>query len=325
MEETGSLIKLVVRENESGTRLDLFLFRQAGFFSREGAKKAIKEGRVLVNQQLSKPSYQVKKGDVVTGVLPEKENLTETLDPEPISLKIIHEDNAILVVDKPAGLVVHPGAGNYTGTLVHGLLYHCDHLAPQGAPLRPGIVHRLDKETSGALVVAKTADAYVKLVEQFKEGRVKKKYAALVYGRVKKDSGSIRTGIQRHPGNRKKMAVTQEGGRRAITEWKVKTRFKEFSLLEVEIKTGRTHQIRTHLSYLGYPVVGDVTYGGRKKVKTILDKEVRAKIQKLKRHLLHAFYLSLIHPVTGERVTFESSLPEDFRDVLDILYEKDSF
>ena len=322
--EAGRLIDLVVPDSESGTRLDLYLARHAGFVSREGAKKAIKERKILVNGRPSKPSYLVKEGDVIRGVLQEKADVTGALSPEPLPLNFLHEDSQIVVVDKPAGLVVHPGAGNYEGTLVQGLLYHCGTLAPQGTPLRPGIVHRLDKETSGVLVVAKTAEAYASLVRQFKEGGIEKRYHALVYGSVKKDSGLIDTGINRHPVDRKKMAVVAEGGRRAITLWKVIARFKEFSLLEVEIKTGRTHQIRTHLSYMGHPVVGDVTYGGKKRAKTILDARVRSGIQKLKRHLLHASFLSFEHPLTGKRVSFGSPLPGEFEGFLDLISEKNS-
>ncbi len=324
MRQADSFIRVVVSERESDTRLDIFLARQNGFLSREEAKKAIKEGRIYVNQRPCKPSYLVKEGDIVTGVLPEKQSPTNVLEPEPIPLEFIYEDDAIAVVNKPAGLVVHPGAGNYTGTMVHALLYHCKELAPQGGPLRPGIVHRLDKETSGLLVVAKTADAYTSLVKQFKEGRVEKRYYALVYGNVKEDSGILETGIRRHPKDRKKMAVTLDGGKLAITQWRVKARFPGFSLLEIAIKTGRTHQIRAHFSYLGHPVVGDSTYGGRKRVKTVPDPQVRKKISELKRHLLHAFFLSFIHPFSGERVAFSSRLPENFQDLLTFLFGKGS-
>ncbi|HDM76916.1 MAG TPA: RluA family pseudouridine synthase [Deltaproteobacteria bacterium] len=318
------MINLVVSETDADTRLDVFLAKQAGFVSREEAKKAIKEGRILVNQRPSKPSYQVKDGDVITGSLPERISPEEILKPEQIPLDIVYEDKSVIVVNKQAGLVVHPGARNYSGTMVHALLYHCETLAPQGSPLRPGIVHRLDKETSGLLVVAKTAEAYSSLIEQFKSGTVEKRYYALVYGRMKENSGTLETGIQRHPKDRKKMAVTLEGGKRAVTEWMVETWFKEFTLLKIVIKTGRTHQIRAHFSYLGHPVVGDSTYGGKKRVKTILDPEVRSKVAKLRRHLLHAFFLGFIHPETGERISFTSPLPEDFRGLLDLLSKKNN-
>lgn len=217
--------------------------------------------------------------------------------------------------------MVHPGAGNYTGTLVHALLYRCPSLAPQGSPLRPGIVHRLDKDTSGLLVVAKTAKAYQSFIKQFKENNVGKKYYSLVYGSIK-PTGRIETGIERHPKDRKKMTVTLDGGKKAITEWKVKESFSFFSFLEVTIKTGRTHQIRAHLSYLNHPIVGDHTYGGKRRAKTIRDKEIRTETEKIQRQLLHSFYLSFYHPGTHRRVFFTSPLPEDFGGFLEFLRKK---
>ncbi len=322
MKGADSLINLVIDENESDVRLDVFLAREAGFVSREEAKKAIKEGWVFVNEHVAKPSYVVRSGDVITGKIPARITPAKVLKPEPIPLEVLYEDNSIVVINKPAGLVVHPGAGNYTGTLVHALLFHCRNLAPQGAPLRPGIVHRLDKGTSGVLVVAKTATAYKSLVMQFKEGSVQKKYYALVYGNVKDDVGMLETGIQRHPKDRKKMAVTLEGGRKAITRWKVKSRFDQFCLLEVSIKTGRTHQIRAHFSYLGHPVVGDSTYGGHRRINTIRNTEIRSTISGLKRHLLHAYFLSFNHPETGERVSYTLPLPEEFKTILGLLTKR---
>lgn len=320
--EPDSKIKLVVGEDESGKRLDVYLAKKAGFISREEAKKAIREGNILVNQHPSKPSYLVRDGDLITGVLPERKSPDETLQPEPIPIDVIFEDDSIIVLNKPAGIVVHPGAGNYKSTLVHALLFHCDRLAPQGSPLRPGIVHRLDKETSGVMVIAKTAEAYSDLVQQFKNSKVEKRYCALVYGRVKEKSGTLETGIQRHPKDRKRMTITMDGGKRAVTQWVVKRWFDEFTLLEIVIKTGRTHQIRAHFSYLGHPVVGDLTYGGRRRAKTVTDRNVRARIMRLRRHLLHAFYLSFMHPRTGERVAFTSSLPGEFREIVDFIPEK---
>jgi 23S rRNA pseudouridine1911/1915/1917 synthase len=226
-----------------------------------------------------------------------------TVKPENIPLEIVFEDADIIVVNKPKGMVTHPAPGHYQGTLVNALLHHTPHLASQGAPLRPGIVHRLDKDTSGLLVIAKSDRAYLDLIKQFKNRQVEKTYVALVHGIVKNDNGVIEENIGRHPVHRKKMAVIKgtSRSRPAVSEYKVLERFKDTTLVEVKIKTGRTHQIRVHLSHIGHPLVGDPTYGKKENGVGIIGQ------------MLHAQKLSFIHPITGKKVAFESQLPEEFK------------
>jgi len=214
-------------------------------------------------------------------------------------------------------VVVHPGAGHSEGTLVHGLLAHCPRLDMQGAPLRPGIVHRLDQDTSGALVIAKTERAYLDLIRQFKEHSVEKVYLALVYGGFSLARGEIRTLVGRNPSDRKRMAVVDKGGREAVTQWQVERNFEEMTLLRVTIQTGRTHQIRVHMSHMQHPVVGDAAYGGgRRKARGLQSKPLRDLLAQVDRQMLHAWRLSLTHPVTGALVSLEAKLPEDFSGLL---------
>jgi 23S rRNA pseudouridine1911/1915/1917 synthase len=238
-----------------------------------------------------------------------------------MSLAVLYEDFHILVINKAPGLVVHPGAGHTEGTLVHGLLAHCPNLALQGAPLRPGIVHRLDKDTSGVLVVAKTERAYLNLVRQFQEREVRKEYLALVFGAALPIRGEIRTQLGRHPAERKKIAVTRSGtGREAITCWQVERVWgSEVSLLRVRIETGRTHQIRVHLSHLRHPVIGDPVYGGKRRLESLQDKEMRRVLKPVRRQLLHACTLALRHPETGSLHVFQAPLASDFAAVLEAL------
>lgn len=263
----------------------------------------IEDDYVTVNHQLSEPSYLIKLDDRVKVFIPPPPE--PTIRPENIPLEIVYEDDDIIVVNKPAGMVTHPAPGNYSGTLVNALLAHTSHLASHGAPLRPGIVHRLDKDTSGLMVVAKSDQAYLSLIKQLKERTVEKTYVALVHGVMKNDRGVIAERIGRHPVQRKKMAVikTVNRSREAVSEYKVIKRLKGYTLVEVKIKTGRTHQIRVHLSYLGHPLVGDPTYGKKKNEFGITGQA------------LHAQKLSFIHPRTGEKVEFESELPAVFQKI----------
>jgi len=238
--------------------------------------------------------------------------------PEPLPLDVIFEDDHLIAINKPPGLVVHPAASHRQSTLVHGLLHHCDHLADLGGPLRPGIVHRLDKDTSGIIVVAKDNAAYRHLSRQFKEKLVYKEYSALVHGRLRQSSGKFTNPIQRHPKNRKKMGIIA-GGREASTSWWLELLFGEVSLVKVVIKTGRTHQIRVHFSHAHHPVVGDATYGGKKRVKSVRNPVMRARLSKVKRQMLHARKLALEHPATGERLDLSAPLPEDMSDLLEFL------
>lgn len=313
----GTDYSFVVSQELSGQRLDLFLTKVIPDFSRSHLQAVIKEGLVLVNGSPVKPSCETRAGDMVTVKIfgPDPD---QALKPEPMSLDILFEDEELLIVNKPAGLVVHPGAGHREGTLVHGLLAHSPRLAAQGSPLRPGIVHRLDKDTSGAMVIAKTERAYLNLIKQFKERRIRKRYLALVYGSPAKSEGEISTLLGRHPTERKKIAVLQKGGREAVSRWRVEKDWGEAALLLVQIETGRTHQIRVQLSHIGHPVVGDQTYGGgRGRAKNIKSAPVRELMLGAERQMLHATLLEFIHPFTGEALSATAPLPEDFRQILE--------
>ncbi|OIP91056.1 MAG: hypothetical protein AUK55_11885 [Syntrophobacteraceae bacterium CG2_30_61_12] len=304
---------------EPGERLDAYLGRRHPDISRNRFKQLIQTGAVQVNQRTVRPRYLPVCGDRVEVRLPPADP-REQLIAEAMPLDILYEDAAILVVNKPPGLVVHPGAGHEHGTLVHGLLAHCPRLAAQGAPLRPGIVHRLDQDTSGALVVAKTDRAYLNLINQFKMHSVSKEYLALVYGHFAGARGTLTDPIGRHPVNRQKMAVVA-GGREAVSHWVVVEVLGPLTLVRVSIETGRTHQIRVHLSHIGHPVVGDVSYGGgRGKARCVGLKAIRELLPHLvRRQLLHAGRLAIEHPESGERMVFEAPLPADFEDVLKAL------
>ncbi|SMC21850.1 ribosomal large subunit pseudouridine synthase D [Desulfacinum hydrothermale DSM 13146] len=302
-----------VQAQEAGQRLDLFLASKDEERSRSQFKKWIEAGRVQVNARTVKPRYLVQAGDEVLLRVPQPQG--PEITPEPIPLDILYEDEHILVVNKAPGVVVHPGAGHASGTLVHGLLNHCSRLASQGSPLRPGIVHRLDRETSGVLLVAKSDPAYLRLIELFKEHRVRKRYLAWVYGRPRPEKGEIRTLIGRHPKDRKRMAVVDRNGKEAVTQWRVVTSWHDqVSLLEVRILTGRTHQIRVHCHYLGHPLLGDPTYGGgRRRARSLAHPRIRHLVlTQVQRTLLHAHRLELEHPISGIPMAWEAPEPEDF-------------
>jgi 23S rRNA pseudouridine1911/1915/1917 synthase len=306
-----------VQAPDKGQRLDVFLSARDPDRSRSQYKKWIEAGHVLVNGARVKPGYGVQPGDEIAVRAMEPSGLRD-LVPEPMMLHVLFEDDDLIVVNKPAGLVVHPGAGHERGTLVHGLLAHCPRLASQGAPLRPGIVHRLDQETSGVVVVAKSDAAYLNLIEQFKGREVRKTYCAFVYGRFREPCGELRTKIGRHPKDRKKMAVVERLGKEAVTFWRVRRAWLDLvSLLEVRILTGRTHQIRVHCHAMNRPVVGDETYGGgMRRAQRLENPALRAAVlAHVHRTMLHAWRLSLKHPRTGEDLHFEAPLPHDFLDL----------
>ena len=278
-------------------------------------QKLIENEDVLVNGKASKPSYKLREGDEVEIELTAPP--TTDFAPENIPIDIVYEDDTLVVVNKPAGLVVHPAAGTPSGTLANALAYHFQQLPDRGTGVRPGIVHRLDRDTSGLLVVAKTEAALENLSDQFRDRTVFKSYVALVHGRVLSDSGKIDQPLARDPSNRTRMAVVR-GGRNALTLYRVRRSFDRFTLLDVELKTGRTHQIRVHLAWLKHPVVGDETYGGGRD-NTIQDPQLRARIRNLNRHFLHAEKLAFTHPKTKELVKFESPLaPGVIRIVADL-------
>ena len=299
------------KENE-GERLDSFLASVTDM-TRSAAAKAIEKGQVLVNGSPSQKKYSVKTGDEI--FIEETEPEEYDVIPENIPLDIVYEDDMIIVINKPSGMVVHPAPGNYSGTLVNALLYHCkDSLSGVGGVMRPGIVHRIDKDTSGLLVVAKCDKAHVALSEELKYHGITREYRALCIGGFKDDGGIVDYPIGRHPKDRKKMAVIKDGsGREAVTHYRVLERFGGVSYLALELETGRTHQIRVHMSYTGHPLLGDEVYSPSRcrfeqKHPKLFDGQA-----------LHAIKLTLTHPETGERMSFDAPLPENFKKALDLL------
>jgi 23S rRNA pseudouridine1911/1915/1917 synthase len=315
-EKVSPDFSFVLGPDERGQRLDSCLSRRCKELSRNQIKKLIQGGKVLVNDRVVKPGYETRPGDRIWGWLPVIEDRSVLLA-ESIPLSILFEDEDILVLNKPPGLVVHPGAGNRDGTLVHGLLAHCSHLPIQGAPLRPGIVHRLDKDTSGVMVVAKSGAAYLDLISQFSEHEVRKAYLALVYGNLVKSEGEIISNVGRHPVNRKKMAVLPQRGREAISRWRVEREWDGLTLLNIRIETGRTHQIRVQFSHLQHPVVGDAEYGGgKRRARLLKSKVLQDLLLQAERQMLHAFCLAFRHPRTRELLSFTAPLPLDFAELL---------
>ncbi len=318
--EQGKHFSITVTKKGEGRRLDQFLSETNLNLSRSQAKNLIGKHLVLLNQKSTKPSAHVKAGDLVSGSLPEPERLS--LEPEPIPLNILYEDSSIIVIDKPSGMVVHPAYGNPSGTLVNALLYHCKDLAGINGVLRPGIVHRLDKDTSGVMVVAKDDEAFHHLIKQFKNRTVEKVYLAIVFGKFGQDEGLIDSAIGRHPSERKRMSTRTKKGRTAITRWKKVEEFDRCTLLEIFPQTGRTHQIRVHLSSIGHPIMGDPLYGRKGRPGAIHDPVLKECVKRMNRQTLHAQRLGFTHPRTRERVRFVSPIPQDMREVLERLRSK---
>lgn len=298
---------IAVTTSESGQRIDTFLAGRTGI-TRSQIQKLMEEGDVLVNDVPVSPHYRVRGGDGVTLSRPKKE--AEGLVPEPIPVEILYEDEHIVVVNKPAGMVVYPAAGHGHGTLMNALAYHCSRLAVVGGPLRPGVVHRLDRDTSGVMVVALNDAAYYSLVRQFRERTINRRYITLVFGNISADTGKIVLPIGRSRSDRKKMSTKGMRGKEAVTRWKVLERFDSATLLEARLGTGRTHQIRVHLASLGHPVLGDRNYGRKTEIES-----GKKKISFL-RQMLHAELLGFSHPVSGAYMEFSSPLPGDMREVL---------
>ena len=306
-------ISLKVSEADAGARLDAYLATHIAGWSRARLQRLIEAGDVLINSTLAKASYKVSANDEIEVELaPPESNFT----PENIPLEIVFEDEHVIVINKPAGLVVHPAAGVHSGTLANALAYHFQHLANAGS-LRPGIVHRLDKDTSGLIVAAKTEAAHESLGDQFRAREVFKSYVALVHGVVKQEDGRIEQPIARDPRNRTRMAIVP-GGRGALSLYKIRRSYAGFTLLDVELKTGRTHQIRVHLAWLKHPVVADELYGGGRD-NNVQDVQLRARIRKLKRQFLHAEQLGFRHPQTGEEMKFVAPLPAELTRLLEAL------
>lgn len=297
----------IIDKETQSTRIDLVLSLLLSETSRSFIQKLIEGGSLTVNGSLCRSKkYKVSENDVVEIVLPEPEKLT--IEEENIPLDIVYEDRDLLIVNKPRGMVVHPAVGNYTGTLVNAVMYHCkDRLSSINGVIRPGIVHRIDKDTSGLLMIAKNNRSHESLSRQLAEHSITRKYMALAYNNFSEDEGTVDAPIGRDPRNRLRRAVVSENSRRAVTHWRVMERFGRYTLIEASLETGRTHQIRVHMAYINHPLVGDLLYGPKKQ--TLFDKG----------QLLHAGVLGFVHPSTGEYMEFSSPLPEEFEQVLEKL------
>ena len=299
-------LNFTVSQAEDGERLDKAVLQLSGRFTRSAVVKWIEDGSVLVNGVGKAKNYRVKTGDEIDVYVPEPVMLR--LQPQNIPLDIVYEDNDLLVVNKPKGMVVHPAPGHYDGTLVNALLYHCgSSLSGINGVIRPGIVHRLDRNTSGLLIVAKNDEAHLKLAQQIQVHSFTRCYEAVVHGNIREDTGTISQPIGRDPSDRKKMAVTAKNSRNAVTHFEVKERFGPFTYVRLKLETGRTHQIRVHMAWRGNPVAGDDVYGPRKPVGG------------LNGQCLHAKMIGFVHPRTGQYMEFESPLPPYFTEFLDKL------
>ena len=296
-----------VTREEQGDRIDRYLASRLPDYSRSFLQKLVGEGRVLVGDKPVKSNYKINEGDRVSLSVPDA--VEPEIIPEPIPLAILYEDASLLVINKPKGMVVHPCPGHYSGTLVNALMYHCkDQLSGINGVMRPGIVHRIDQNTTGSLVVCKTDAAHRSLAEQLKVHSITRKYRAIVHGNLKEEEGTVNAPIGRHPVDRKKMAVNERCGRNAVTHYRVLERFGSFTYLECRLETGRTHQIRVHMASIGHPLLGDDVYGPS-----------RCPIPGLTGQTLHAMTLGFIHPETGTHMEFEAPLPEYFENLLEKL------
>ncbi len=295
--------EFVVAPEEAGVRIDRYLSDQCQDISRSYLQKLLKEQSVLVEEKPVKSNYKVNAGDRISLTLPEIRE--PEIMPEEIPLNIVYEDKDIILINKPKGMVVHPAAGHYSGTLVNGLMFHCrSELSGINGVMRPGIVHRIDMDTTGVLIVCKNDMAHNSISEQLKEHSITRKYAAIVHGVLKDDEGMINAPIGRHPIDRKKMSINEKNGREAVTHYRVLERFRQFTYIECQLETGRTHQIRVHMASIGHPLVGDSVYGPAK-CPFRLDGQT-----------LHAGVLGIIHPRTSEYMEFTAPLPDYFEELL---------
>jgi 23S rRNA pseudouridine1911/1915/1917 synthase len=311
--------RLIFERGRMPERLDRFLAESLPELTRSQLKKLIDEGRVLLEGTAAKAGTKLRGGERIVVSVPPPAPV-EAL-PESIPLRILYEDKHLIVVDKPAGMVVHPAPGHQQGTLVNALLHHCSDLSGIGGKLRPGIVHRLDKDTSGVMLATKDDATHQHLARQFKAHTISRRYVALVHGLVQNDRGTVDRPIGRHPTQRKKMSGTGRRGRRAVTHWQVLRRYDRdrLTLVELSLETGRTHQIRVHFSEMNLPLVGDPVYGNPKKASALADLELRKRVQNLRRQALHARLLGFIHPASGDYMEFESPLPADLQEILSYL------
>lgn len=311
MNDTQQKTEITITEEMNGTRLDLVLSACLENFSRSFIQKLFENGRITVNGEVCREKKQKAVSGAVVGIeIPVPEKLQ--VEAENIPLDIVYEDKDVLVVNKPAGMVVHPAPGNYTGTLVNALMHHCgDELSSINGIIRPGIVHRTDKDTSGLLMVAKNDKAHNSLSQQLADHSITRRYRAIVYNNIKEDEGTVDKPIGRDPRNRLRNTVTDLNSKNAVTHYRVLERFGRFTFIEAELETGRTHQIRVHMAYLKHPLLGDELYGPAK--------SREASRLGVKRQMLHAGVLGFVHPATGEYMEFCSRLPGDFEDTLEKL------
>lgn len=300
------VIEHIIQQNEQGERIDKIVSGLNKEWSRSQVQQWIKEGHIKVDDENVKPNFKCPVESTITVTIPEPEELD--VEPENLHLDISYEDSDVIVVNKPKGMVVHPAPGHYSGTMVNGLMYHCNDLSGINGVLRPGIVHRIDKDTSGLLMVAKNDLAHEHLVNQLVEKTVTRKYTAIVHGLIPHEYGTIDAPIGRDPKDRQSMTVV-DNGKNAVTHFKVLERFKDFTLVQCELETGRTHQIRVHMKYIGYPLAGDPKYGPRKTLN--IDGQA-----------LHAGVLGFNHPRTNEYMEFQAELPNEFKELLTQLKNK---
>ena len=292
-----------------GERIDKCISNYLESLSRSYIQKIIKDGKAYVNDAVVKANYKVKVDDKVQFEIPDCEE--PDIPPQDIPLDILYEDKDVLIVNKPKNMVVHPAPGHYEGTLVNAIMFHCkDELSGINGVLRPGIVHRIDKDTTGSIIICKNDESHRKIAQQLKEHSITRKYRAIVYGRIMEEEGTVNAPIGRHPADRKKMAINEKNGKPAITHYRVLERFDKYTYIECQLETGRTHQIRVHMTSIGHPLLGDEVYGNAKCP------------FKLEGQTLHAMTIGFIHPTTGEYVEYEAPLPEYFEHLLQILRTK---
>ena len=324
MQSKDQTIILNVPDDAEKQRLDKFLALRLTSVTRAKLKRLIDNGQIFVNGEHCKAGYSLRPGDEIVVHFPPPQ--PPDIQPENIPLDILYEDNYLLVVNKPPGMVVHPAYGNMNGTLVNALLYHCNHLSDVGGNLRPGLVHRLDKDTSGCLVVAKDDVTHVSLAKQLSARKMEREYRAIVWGHVMQDAGTIEAAIGRHKRDRVKMRV-DESGKHAVTHFKVLEHLALTSYVQLNLETGRTHQIRVHMASRGHPVFSDSAYGGRGKQLNQLNKNqtrfVNTLFKQFKRQMLHARTLALVHPNTSEYMRFEAPIPDEMNALLKILRTTD--
>lgn len=312
------IMKFVADTERSGVRIDRYLADVCPDFSRSYLQKLLKEQMVSVNGKAVRANYKTQTGDEIMLQVPDMQ--TPDIQPEDIALDILYEDEWLLVVNKPKDMVVHPSAGHMEGTLVNAVMAHCgEHLSGINGVLRPGIVHRIDKDTTGALLICKEDGAHRDLAEQLKEHSIKRRYRAVVQGNLKEDEGTVDAPVGRHPIDRKKMAINHKNGKEAVTHYKVLERFGNATYIECRLETGRTHQIRVHMAHITHPLVGDPVYGGRPRPPKGASEAFISTLRKFDRQALHATMLRLYHPISGIEMEWHAPIPQDMVELIEVM------